>query len=254
MRQIFIDPPKKRGYISENMKKALLTILFILFSQIAFGGPTLKSRLTKANEGDFVVTAQGNIYSLLLIRSIEKERLVLEEVTIDQDLVDLKKVNWHQWIEKKAPGALSWNSYGIDLENNVLSQCFSHFQKQWIFIEKSDYYFAKLLTMDLRPTKDIERKKIGPAPMPGEIDRRKFWKPQMIREGKKISKPLYEVVRTKWPDDKTKLAGCIFELYLDADNTQFPFPYWMEVQHPHYTFKIRAVDSGRGICSPIPKL
>ena len=234
------------------MRIIIFAIFLFIISPFADGNVTLKNRLIKSNVGDFIVTEQGSNYSLLLIRLIEKNLLVLEEISIEQSLVDLDKVSWKKWIEKKAPGAFSWTSFVIDLEKNTLTQCFSHFQKQWIFIEKSDYYFAQLLTLSLHPSQDNERKRIGPAPLPGEADRRKLWQPQMTREGKKIKNPHFEVLRVHWPNDKTRLAGSILELYLDAEQPHFPFPYWMEIQSPHYTFKIRAVDSGTGIQSPMP--
>ncbi len=112
----------------------------------------------------------------------------------------------------------------------------------------------QLLTLPFRPSRDNERKRVGPPPMPGEIDRRKLWKPQRILEGKKTKMTEYEVLRTKWPSDKTRLAGCIIEVYLDVNQPNFPFPYWMEIQSPHYTFKLNTVDSGRGIQSPMRPL
>lgn len=231
------------------MRNILLFFVFILTTLNA--GPTLKSRLVKANKGDFIVTAQGSVYSLLLVREINNKSITLEEIDVEQNKIDLKKINWIEWVENKAPNATSWLRLTIDLEQNNIQECFSYTQKQWLFIEKSDYLFANLLTLPLIPTKDHERKRIGPAPNPGEIDRRKLWLPQVIRSGEKIKDPHFEVVRTKWPQDKTRLAGCIFELYLDAENQNFPFPYWMEVQHPHFTFKVRTIDSGSGLESPM---
>ncbi len=231
-----------------------LLLLFLLLSTFAYSDIRLKERLVKANAGDFIVTTQGSHYSLLLIRSLVDSNLILEEITTDQSKIDLKKIDWKKWVENKAPGVLSWTSFVIDLKKESLSQCYSYTERQWLFIEKSDYYFNKLLNLPFRPSRDNERKRIGPPPMQGEIDRRKLWKPQLIRNGKKIKKTEYEVLRMKWPADKTHLAGCIVELYLDAASPNFPFPYWMEVQHPHFTFKIRTIDSGFGIISPMPLL
>ncbi len=236
------------------MKKCLLIALFLLFCSIAHPKGTLKERLVKSTPGDYIVTEQGNAYSLLLVRSIDKKRLVLEEISIERSKVDLKKLSWKNWVEKKAPGAGSWTAMCIDLEKNTLSQCFSYLENQWLFIDKSDYFLGQLFTLQLKPTRDNERKRIGPAPMPGEIDRRKLWKPQHVLEGKKNKKAEYEVLRSTWPSDKTKLAGCIIELYLDASRPDFPFPYWMEVQSPHYTFKLRTIDSGSGMKSPMRSL
>lgn len=253
-RTFFLISLPKLSIITFTMKLRFFIIIFLFVSSIGFAETSLKSRLIQAKSGDFIVTSQNGIYSLLLIRYVEQNKLLLEEITIEQELVDLPKVSWKNWVEKKAPGASSWTAYVIDLDKNTLTQCYNHFLKQWIFLEKSDYYFAQLLTLPLRPLKDSERKRIGPAPMPGEIDRRKFWKPQLTREGKKVARTEFEVVRCSWPSDKTRLAGCTFEIYLDAEDTTFPFPYWMEVQSSHYSFKIRTVDSGSGMQSPMPLL
>lgn len=232
----------------------IFALVLLALTLPSFAHLTLKSRLSSAHSGDYIVTEQGGTYSLILIRSISHSYLVLEEITVQPSNIDIKKISWNTWVKNGAPGAISWSSMVFDLETNVLSQCYSHLEKQWFFIEESDYYLKKLLEMPLRPTRESERKRIGLSPNPGEIDRRRLWKPQLIRNGKKVKTAEFEVVRTKWPADKTKLAGCIFELYLDAENRSFPFPFWMEVQHPHYTFKIRAIDSGSGLQSPMPLL
>jgi len=231
-----------------------ITLLLLLIPSLFFADVTIKDRLLKANPGDFIVTQQGKSYSLMLVRHLEAPQITLEEIIVEASNIDLKKINWKNWVENKAPGAASWTGFALDLDKNTLQKSFSYLESQWLFIEKSDYFFGELLSLPFKPSRDIERKKIGPAPMPGEIDRRKFWKPQLTRDGKTNRKCDYEVLRAKWPGDKTQLAGCIFELYLDAEEPAFPFPYWMEVQHPHYTFKIRAVDSGSGIQSPVQLL
>lgn len=226
-----------------------MTLMLPIFGQL-----TLKSRLSSASAGDYIVTEQGGAYSLMLIRSVNPNHLVLEEITVQPANIDIKKIQWKKWVENGAPGAISWSSMVFDLETSKLTQCYSHLEKQWFFIEDSDYFVKQLFEMPLRPTRESERKRIGAPPNPGEIDRRRLWKPQLIREGKKAKTAEFEVLRTKWPADKSKLAGCIFELYLDAENSGFPFPYWMEVQHPHYTFKVRALDSGSDMQSPMPLL
>ncbi len=234
------------------MKKAL--IFFLLLTSLIYSDVTIKDRLIKATPGDYIVTAQGSNYSVLLLRSKEGSRVVLEEITVEQSKIDTKKTTWKKWIESKGPNAISWTAVALDLEKQLLTQCYSYTDKQWLIIEEADYLFKNLLSLPFRPTRDNERKRVGPAPMPGEIDRRKLWKPQLTREGKKSKGAEYEVLRSKWPADKTQLAGCIIEFYLDAANPTFAFPHWIEVQHPHFTFKIRAIDSGSSVSSPMPLL
>lgn len=225
-------------------------LILLLIPLFCFGDQTVKDRLLKSQPGDFVVTEQGPHYSLLLVRTVDPQKAILEEVTVEKGKIDLKKISWKNWIENKAPGAESWTGFYLNLSKNTLERSFSYLDNQWLYIEKSDYLVKNLLTIPFRPTRDTERKKIGPSPMPGEIDRRKFWKPQLMREGKQKKQCEYQVCRSKWPADKTPIAGCIIEMYLDAHEPAFPFPYWMEVQHPHFTFKVRTIDSGCGIQSP----
>lgn len=230
------------------MRKAIF--LFFFLPYLCFADVTIKDRLTKASVGDFIVTEQGRNYSLLLVRHIDSSRMTLEEITVDKSNINLEKISWKSWVENKAPGAISWTGFILDLEKNTLLKGFSFLENQWLFIENSDYFFTNLLSLPFRPSKDNERKKIGPPPASGEIDRRKFWKPQLVREGKKAKSCEYEVLRSKWPADKTQLAGCIIEVYLDVEQPSFPFPYWLEVQHPHFIFKVHTIDSGIGIQSP----
>ncbi len=230
------------------MKNLFLAIL--LLPSFFFANLTIKDQLVKAHVGDYIVTEQGSNYAIILLRSVDKDHATIEEITVEKKNIDLKKINWKEWIESKAPGASSWNAFALHLEKNELGRAYSFLDNQWLVIDNADYFFKELLTMPFQPTRDIERKKVGPAPMPGEMDRRRFWKPQLIFEGKQEKNPEYEVLRAKWKSDKSQLAGCIFELYLDLNKREFAFPYWLEVQHPHFTFKIRAIDSGRGIQSP----
>lgn len=236
------------------MSRLLIIVLLLLSHTIAFPNSTLKSRLIRGTPGDYIVTSQGANYCLLILRSLDNSRMVLEEISVEQSAIDLKKINWKNWVESKAPKALSWTALCFDLEKDRLAQCYSYLENQWLFMDESDYFVKELLGLTLKPTRDNERKRIGPAPEAGEIDRRKHWNPQFVLNGVKQKKTDYEVLRAKWPTDKTRLAGCIIELYLDPARPNFPFPYWLEIQHPHYTFKISTIDSGTGINSPMPKL
>lgn len=197
------------------------------------------------------MTSQGGNYSVLLVRSIEPPRLVLEEITVPQSAP--KPDHWKEWVSKRAPSHTAWVAYVFDLDKNTIQQCYSYSQRQWLFIEKTDNFLLQLLILPLRETKENELKRIGPAPQSGESDRRKIWYPQLIWEGKKNEKPHFEVVRAKWPEDSSRLSGCVIELYLDSQSP-FPFPYWLEVQSSHYNFKMQSVDSGTQMISPMTPL
>jgi hypothetical protein len=94
----------------------ILLFLFLLFSSFAYSNLTLKDRLIQAQAGDYIVSDQGGTYSLILIRYVDEDQLILEEIAVEQKAINLKKTTWKNWIENRAPGALSWVTLVIDLK------------------------------------------------------------------------------------------------------------------------------------------
>ncbi len=209
---------------------------------------TLEQRFAYAQAGDFIVTAQENNYSLLFIRSVTSDLLLLEEISVPAHQVDVKKVHWKEWVSNQAPGHTSWTLYEIDRKTNKLIECFSYSKNGWLFLDESEQFLTRLLSLPLHLVPNKDRKKIGPPPINSEEDRRSLWNPPWIVEGKKIVKPSFEVLKAQWPDDNSRLSCCDIELYFAKD---FPLPYWLEIQSPHYAFKIRTIDSGHHLFSPI---
>lgn len=236
------------------MGKKILNIvaLALLFCSTSFSlqpAPlTLEQRFTHAQAGDFIVTAQENNYSLLFIRSITSDVLLLEEISIPTHQVDVKKNNWKEWASNKAPGHTSWTLYEIDRKSNKLIECFSYSKNGWLILDESEQFLTRLLSLQLNLIPNKDRKKIGPPSVSNEEDRRSLWNPPLIVEGKKIAKPSFEVLKAQWPDDGSRLSRCDIEMYFAKD---FPFPYWLEIQSPHYAFKMRTVDSGHNLFSPM---
>jgi hypothetical protein len=235
----------------KNMKILLSILLFFTTSLSAL---TLKDKFINAQIGDYIVTEQSKNYSLLFVRSITENTIIFEEITAPVKEVASSKTNWHDWILARAPSHTSWISYEIDLNKNHLKESFSYTQNGWLYLQDSDYLLAKLLTLSLERVPETERKRIGPAPSSDESDTRALWNPSLVIEGKKIAKTRSEVWRGKWPDDETLLAGCSIHLYFDANRPNFPFPYWIEIQSSHYALKVRTIDSGTGLASPMPLL
>lgn len=232
------------------MKKKIfhfITLVCLTFTAPLKAVLTLEQRLASAKAGDFIVTAQEGNYSLLSIQTINTETLLLEEIAVPELQIDLKKIDWKAWVAKKAPGHTSWTLYEINRQNGKLVECFSYSKNGWLYLDESQQFLTQLLTLPLSLIADKDRKKIGPPPLEGE-DRRALWNPPLIIEGEKVAKPLFEVVKAQWPKDSTQLSQCFIELYFAK--TASPFPYWLEVQSPHYTFKMRAIDSGHGLLSP----
>ncbi len=211
----------------------------------------LQERFTHAEAGDFIVSAQEGNYSLLFIRSLTLDTLLLEEISVPSATINIKNFNWKKWTSEKAPGHTSWTLYEIERSSGKLIECFSHSKNGWLYLDESEQFLTRLLTLPLNPVPAAERKKIGPAPASGESDTRILWNPPLVIDGKQVPKPLFQVLKAKWPEDGSRLSLCTVELYFSKNEPTFPFPYWLEVQSPHYTFKMRTIDSGHGLVSPI---
>jgi hypothetical protein len=227
------------------MKKIILTLLTFW---IAHSEASLKERLSQATPGDYIVTAQEGHYSVLLIRTNSQKLLSLEEISVPAGHIQLKQWNWKKWVEEKAPGHTSWVLYEIDPASAKLISCFSYSKNGWIYLDESEQFLTQLMRLPLEKIPEADRKKIGPQPPPGGEDRRAVWNPPLVIEGKKASKPTFEAMRTKWPEDGSKLSLCTIELYFSKENPTFP--YWMQIQSPHYAFKVRTIDSGHQLISP----
>lgn len=221
---------------------------FILVFLILFSF-CLKEKIPQAKLGDYIVTESQKNYSLLFIRNIESDILHLEEISIPTNQIKTFKNKWQEWMQKGAPGHTAWVVYSIDLKQNKLISCYSFDRRNLVTLE--DSFLTQLLSLPLVRQPQNERKKIGPPPLSGELDRRASWAPPIVWEGKKLEKPSVDVQITEWPDDGSQLAKCHIELYFDTTRPQFLFPCWIEIKSPHYTHHFKVADSGSGIKSPL---
>ncbi len=233
--------------------KRLILFIFFLLAWIypqtqSHAHSTFLERFEKASPGDYIVTVQEGNYSLLLIRSLTEEQLLLEEISIPKQLLDIKHVQWQQWLNKKAPGHTSWTLYEIHRRTGQLLECYSFSKKGWLYINDAEQFLSKLLFLPMEKVRGQERKRIGPPPADGESDHRPLWNPPVTIAGKKLGRPELNVFKTRWPKDDSILSLCSIELYFH----EHPFPYWLEIKSPHYSFKMRTIDSGHGLQSPIP--
>jgi len=195
------------------------------------------------------VTEESSHCSLLLLRLFSSTSLLLEEISAPQSALS-SFPSWEAWVAANAPGHTSWVVYDIDPSTCHLKECFSFSKHGWLYLDE-EYLLAKLLSLSFSLVPESGRKRIGPPPREGN-DVRALWSPPIIFNGKKKEKPRVEVWKTLWPKDHSKLSECTIELYFDTEMPDFPFPFWTEIQSPHYAFKLRVVDAGRGLSSPQP--
>lgn len=224
--------------------------IFAIFSLSCAHALTLKEQLKNGKIGDYVVTEQGNLYTVLFIRDLNDKSLILEEVCVPEPSIP-KKITWKAWVEKEAPGHTSWNAYEVNLRTNDLVEAYSYAKGTFLYSKDPENFLSKLLALSLKPTPEDRRRRIGPTPLSDEVDRRAFWNPPVIVEGKPIPKPPLTAWRGVWPKDNTLISGCEVELYFGPTS---PFPYWIDVKNAHYRVSIQTVDSGSQLISPMPPI
>ncbi len=227
--------------------KRFLLVLFFLMSSYGFCNITFKDKILKANKGDFIVTEKNNVYTLLSINDINENSITFEEVSILKD--KYKYPSFRKWIEDNAPDHSSWLMYEIDLNTYEIIEVFSFSKRAWLTLSKDDAYLCKLFSLPIKKINKRDRKKIGPRPLPGEMDTRAIWNPPMTIDSKIIEKKTIEVYKAKWPKDSTEFSNNTLELYFN-ENDNFAFPYWIQASSNHLTIMLKAVDSGKNLKSP----
>lgn len=221
---------------------------FILISAAVFANPPyrMKERLERAKMGDYVVTEAGKMITILSIRSISSNSLVLEEISAPLQNLKKRPDSWSDWVKANAPGHTSWSMLEIDPKTGQLLECFSFSRSAWIQLSQKESLIATLLFLPMKKISSENQRKIGPPPMPGEPDFRKIWVPPLVFEGKKLESPHFEVFQTIWPEDDSDLSGQEVTLYFDEDK-HLPFPFWIQVQASHATAALRTIDSGKNL-------
>ena len=207
----------------------------------------MADRLFEAEKGEYIVTLQDKNYSLLLVRDIQKNSILLEEVSIPSDDINASTMDWKSWMELGAPGHSSWIQYEIDPTTLKLIECYSFSKKGWLYLEESEHFLSRLLSLTLSKIPSEERKKIGLSPKQEEIDQRPLWNPPFFSKGKK-NKIACEAWKSYWPKDDTLLSSCQIIMYFPSKEIS-SFPLWIEASNGHFSYAIRVIDSGKQLTS-----
>ncbi len=240
------------------MRKRFFLFLFLVSLSIpAFGNLFLKDNLKNADVGDYLVTIQGKTYSLLLIKEKYQDRYTLEEISIPAILLPNDKgFRWKNWLSEGAPKHTSWVIFEVDVNSGDILEYYSFSRRGWLEMDDGENIFSTILTLPFTPVPKNKRKKRGPAPSAGELDRREFWSPPIFFEGEKYKDVSFTAYSAKWPKDGGDLAGKIITAYLPHDSEIFPsyFPYWLEISNALGRVKIRVADTGKNLISPKKEL
>ena len=223
--------------------KSLILFFCLLSTPLCFC-MSLKERLLNSSPGTFIVTEQNKTYTLLHIHSLDQNEILFEEISVPVSLTPGK--NWKTWVNKGAPGHTSWLLYSIDLLENQAVECYSFTQESHLPIEGSASFLTTLLDLNLTPLTDKERFMRGATAKAGEVNY-KPWNPPIIQNGKRVEGASCDVCKTTWPKDDSPFSGKRLFLYFDEQDKSFPFPYWIEMSEKGFKFKIRVIDSGKGL-------
>ena len=218
--------------------------LFLLITTSLFS-MTITDSLLKGEVGDFVVFEQNKLTTILSIHSINEHSLILEEVSLPSHL---SPKDWHKFSPMRSREVLSHLIYEIDPTTQEVTECYSFTKKTFL---PPPSFLLELIKLPLSPCR--EPKKIGSPPEEGTVDRRALWTPPLIIEGVKKRPDTFSILNCSWPLDKSELSGEQITLYLVPES---PFPIYLSVNTPHYTYKISSINNGkhlRSFCDTLPR-
>lgn len=214
----------------------------------------LRDNLQRARPGDYIVTAQRKMFTLLHIYSKQDDLLLVEEISVPMAKVKREQMAWKNWVMQGAPGHTSWVLYPIKMSRGEMLEAYSLAKNGWYKILPSDNFLSTLLNLRLTLISRDERKKVGPLFASGP-EGRPLWQPRMIVEGKVVQGVTFDAWRTQWPKDGGQLSGKTIEVFTPEQNECYPsyFPYWLQISGMIGSAKIYIIDSGTGLISPAPK-
>lgn len=210
----------------------------------------LQSYVSLASPGDYIAAESGKMTTVITIRSITPEWIVLEEISAPTKNLNPRPASWAAWIKAKAPGHSSWSIIKMDRQSGKILECYSVSRSCYVQVSEKESLFATLLSLPLKSVLDDKRRRIGPPPSPGDPDFRKFWQPQLSFEGKKVDEWECEVFEAIWPKDGSELEGREVTLYFDK-NKRTVLPIWIQIETAHAVGNFRTIDCGRNLISPV---
>lgn len=204
---------------------------------LIFGATTLKEKFQNGEKGDYIVSYQGGIFTLLAIHDKKGEFLTLDEASIPE--CNAPTEGYKAWAQAAFPNATCRTRFTMNLNTGAIVASNRTLSKEAPFL-------ATLLTLSFETVSEKDRRRVGGGPV-RLADRRPLWNPPLYFEGKKIEGVKFSALRTLWPRDSSELSGLPIVIYLPEESDKWPayFPYWVEVGGVLGKAKIRIVDSGK---------
>jgi len=232
----------------------LYTALFIT-PLMAESRYIMRENMSKARPGDYLVTTQSKMFTVMHIRDKNGDDLVMEEISAPLNRIPKNRYTWHQWIECGAPGNTSWMMYHLNTATGKMQESFSYTKNCWFNIPESENFLSTLLNLQFTLVPLKERKRVGPKSSTSVVGEwRNLWQPRMVVNGLVVEGVSFNAWRGRWPSDGSELAGKVIEVYIPEESDLYPsyFPYWMQISGMIGKAKVRIVDSGTGLQSPKP--
>lgn len=217
----------------------LILSFFVVLS--LFGDLNLKENFKISKPGDYVIAQFGKTNTLLRVVNNNQETLRLEEVTAPSSV---HFDNWEDWLKTGAEGHTSWVTFEINLKTGELRDFYSFTRSCYLQIPASENFLSTLLSLNFEKIPKDKMKMAGT---------RKIWQPQLYFNGNPISGVFFEAWKTKWPQDDSDLSGKNILVYLPEEGSSYPsyFPYWLEISGALTKAKVRIIDTGHNLKSPI---
>jgi hypothetical protein len=209
----------------------IATLLFCTYFQNEVNAHTIADRLQNLSKGDVVVFDLHNSVAAVEVCDTHEDSIELRVVSATKDV--LTRHNYASYIE--------WHTKGCkdaQFDEKLLVQ-----EKKGVIGSTPIHakWLETLFQLELFKIPHFSRRKSGPPPMSGEIDRRPIWNPPLVVFGERIKEEC-EAFSTKWPEDESPLSSRILILYFPKSaKTVQTFPYWIE--SPSSSFHVSVIDS-----------
>lgn len=220
-----------------------MIFLFLAFIFPLSASLSLIENFKLAKPGDYVVAQFNKSDTLLRVVSTQEDKIRMEEVSAP---ANLKFSNWQDWLHQGAEGSTAWVTFVIDLDTGKLSNFYSISRGCFLQVAESENFLSTLLSLDFELVDRTKMKRAGGG---------KIWQPSLYFNSQKIENVFFDAWKTRWPEDNSDLSGKNILVYLPEKESGYPsyFPYWLEISGGLTKAKVRIIDTGHGLTSPIDR-
>jgi hypothetical protein len=231
-------PKSERCRFFNLLVPILFFACFLTFTPLP--GETLLEKTSDLAKGDEIVFDFHQSIAVVHVLSSSSENIQLRVATATKDVLTRENLpSWHVWLQKGAPDASSDETLFIHAKKTSILESEETKRAKWLIT---------LLTLELTPIPDSERRRTGPPPMPGEIDLRPTFNPKIIVQGRKIESKS-NAFSARWPADTSELSSRLLIMYFPTSSTAvMEFPYWIE--SPSSSYHVGVIDSHRHSLQP----